>query len=162
MKQVLLIALAFLAQNLTSCIKESALSTAAPPPTQTASAQLTLLQNNWISSESVELPVYGDSSYGWFGNYVFPYSIAFNKNGTAVTYNSVDLTDEQWYDSCTYRLLADDSTLVFYPIAGVSLQAWASPMTKPDTAKIGLINNNTLILYYMGTKTACVADAFHR
>ena len=161
MKKVVVIALAFLAQNLVSCHKSTLLKSE-PLPAQSATANLSLLQNKWISSEAVAIPYYGDSSYGWFGNYVFPYSIAFNKNGTAVTYNSVDLSDDQWYDSCSYRLFADDSTLVFYPIAGVSLQTWAQPMTKPDTAKIGIINESTLVLYYLGTKTASVADAFHR
>jgi hypothetical protein len=161
MKKVVVIALAFLAQNLASCDKATLLKSA-PLPAQTATSHLILLQNDWLSSEAVMIPYYGDSSYGWFGNYVFPYSLAFNKNGTAVTYNSEDLTDYQWYDSCTYRLLADDSTLVFYPISGVSRQSWAEPMTEPDTAKIGIINDSTLVLYYFGTKTACVSDAFHR
>ena len=163
MKQVIAIALVLLGQSLTSCNKESvfsadkgASSTSSTLPAQIASSQLTLLQNNWLSSEAVMIPYYGDSSFGWFGNQVFPCSISFNGNGIAITYNSIDLTDDQWYDTCAYRLLSDGSTLLFYPISGGVQQAQA------DSAKIGVINDTTLVLYYLGTKTACVADAFHR
>jgi hypothetical protein len=156
MKQVIVIVLALLGQSLVSCNKESALSASSTLPAQIASTQLTLLENNWQSSEAVMVPYYGDSTFRWFGNQVFPVSINFNENGTSITYNSIDLTDDQWYDTCAYRLLPDGSTLLFYPISGGFQQA------KADTAKIGVINDSTLVLYYFGTKTPCVADAFYK
>jgi hypothetical protein len=141
----------------TSCSKESASSLSSPTPfLQNASLTLTLLQHNWISSESVEIPVYGDSSWGWFGNNVFPYSLNFNKNGTATTYNSIDLTDDQWSDNYAYQLLSDDSTLLFFLLTNGTRSVHA------DTAKIMIISDSTLVLYYEGSKTASVPDAFHR
>ena len=156
MKKVVTLALALVGLYLASCNKEGVSATDIKLPVQTSSAQLSLLQNKWLSSESVMIPDYGDSSYGWFGNYVFPVSLSFGKDGTATMYNSIDLTDDQWYDSCAYRLLADSTTLLFYPIAG------GIPATKADTATIGTINDSTLVLYFWGTKTASVPDAFHR
>jgi hypothetical protein len=156
MKQLKVIALVLAGMHLASCRKGAPLSAASILPAQIGSTQLGLLQNKWLSSEAVMIPFYGDSSYGWFGDQVFPNIISFKQNGISVTYNSIDLTDDQWYDSCAYRLLSDGTTLLFYPYSrGVLL-------TKADTAKIGLINDSTFVLYYLGTKTACVADVFHR
>jgi hypothetical protein len=112
MKPVAIIALALVGLYLASCHKEAASGTSITPPVQNPSPQLSLLQHNWISSEAVAIPYYGDSSYGWFGNSIFPYSLSFNKNGIATMYISIDLTDDQYYDSCAYRLLADDKTLL--------------------------------------------------
>lgn len=156
MKQVVVIAFALVGIYLASCNKEAASGTAKTLPVQNYSTQLSLLQNNWVSSEAVAIPYYGDSSYGWFGNYVFPYSISFSKSGTATMYNSIDLTDDQYYDSCAYRLLADDKTLLCYPFTG------GVPSAKADTAIISTINDSTLVLDFLGTKTACVPDGFHR
>jgi len=156
MKPVVIIALALVGLYLASCNKEAASGTSITLPAQNPSAQLSLLQNNWISSEAVAIPYYGDSSYGWFGNYVFPYSISFSKNGTATMYNSIDLTDDQYYDSCAYRLLADGKTLLCYAFAGGVLSV------KADTATISTLNDSTLVLDFLGTTTACVSDAFHR
>jgi len=138
-----------------SCTKETT-SSLSTPYLQKESPTLNLLQNNWTTSESVEIPVYGDSSWGWFGNNVFPYSLNFDKNGTATTYNSIDLTDDQWYDTYAYQLLSDDSTLLFYEITNGTQSAHA------DTAKIMIISDSTLVLYYEGSKTPSVPDAFHR
>jgi hypothetical protein len=156
MKPVVIFALALVGLYLASCNKDAASGTSITLPAQNSSAQLSLLQNNWISSEAVAIPYYGDSSYGWFGNYVFPYSVSFSKDGTATMYNSIDLTDDQYYDSCAYRLLADDKTLLFYAFTGGVLSA------KADTATISTINESTLVLNFLGTKTACVPDGFHR
>ena len=156
MKQVVVIAFALVGVYLASCNKEAASGTDTTLPAQNYSTQLSLLQNNWISSEAVAIPYYGDSSYGWFGNYVFPYSISFSKSGTATMYNSIDLTDDQYYDSCAYRLLADEKTLLCYPFTGGVLSA------KADTAIISTLNDSTLVLDFLGTKTACVPDGFHK
>jgi hypothetical protein len=157
MKQVIRFALGLVGIMLASCSKETASSKTSTLPTQDASTQLALLQNSWLSSEAVMIPFYGgDSTYGWFGNQVYPVSINFKQNGVSVNYNSIDLTDDQWYDSCAYRLLSDGTTILFYPFSGGVL------LTKADTAKIGLLNDSTLVLHYLGTKTACVPDAFHR
>jgi hypothetical protein len=141
---------------LASCNKNAASGTPITLPAQNPSAQLSLLQNNWKSSEAVVIPYYGDSSYGWFGNSIFPYSISFSKSGTATMYISIDLSDDQYYDSCAYRLLADNKTLLCYAFTGGMLSA------KADTAIISTINDSTLILDFPGTKTTCVPDAFHR
>jgi hypothetical protein len=156
MKPVVVIAFALVGLYLASCNKDAASGTSITLPAQDSSAQLSLLRNNWISSEAVAIPYYGDSSYGWFGNYIFPYSISFGKNGTATMYNSIDLTDDQYYDSCAYRLLADGKTLLFYAFTGGVLSA------KADTATISTINDSTLVLDFLGTKTASVPDRFHR
>jgi hypothetical protein len=156
MKQVVIIALALVALYMASCKKNAASGTPITLPAQNPSAQLSLLQNSWKSSEAVAIPYYGDSSYGWFGNYIFPYSINFSKNGTATMYISIDLSDDQYYDSCAYRLLADDKTLLCYAFTRGVLSA------KADTATISMLNDSTLVLGFPGTKTPCVPDAFHR
>jgi hypothetical protein len=156
MKLVVIIVAALVGLYLASCNKDAASGTPVTLPAQNPSAQLSLLQNNWLSSEAVAIPYYGDSSYGWFGNYVFPYSISFSKSGTATMYISIDLTDDQYYDSCGYRLLADGKTLLCYPFTRGVLSA------KADTATISTINDSTLVLDFPGTKTACVPDGFHR
>jgi hypothetical protein len=156
MKQVIVIVLASVGLYLASCNKDADSGTPVTLPAQNPSAQLSLLQNNWLSSEAVAIPYYGDSSYGWFGNSIFPYSINFSKSGTATMYISIDLTDDQYYDSCAYRLLADGKTLLCYPFTRGVLSA------KADTAAISTINDSTLVLDFPGTKTACVPDGFHR
>jgi hypothetical protein len=79
MKQVVIIAFALVGVYLASCNKDAASGTAKTLPGQNTSTQLSLLQNNWVSSEAVAIPYYGDSSYGWFGNYVFPYPLVSAK-----------------------------------------------------------------------------------
>ena len=156
MKQVAFIASTLVGLFLASCHKEAASGKNVTLLGQNASAQLSLLQHNWISSEAVAIPYHGDSCYGWFGNYVFPYSISFGKNGIATMYNSIDLTDDQYYDSCAYRLPTDAKTLLCYAFTNGVLSA------KADTAIISTLNDSTLVLDFQGTKTACVPDSFHR
>jgi hypothetical protein len=156
MKVLFMAATILMAFMLVSCNKETAFSTVPTALSLKPTTALTLLQNSWISSESVEIPYYGDSSWGWFGNGVFPYSISFSQTGIAVIYNSIDLSDDQWYDTCAYRLLADDSTLLFYQISD-GVQTGSA-----DTAKIRVINDSALVLYYIDAKAPTVADSFHK
>ena len=156
MKQVVFVASALVGLFLASCHKEAASGKNKTLPAQDSSAQLSLLQHNWITSEAVAIPYHGDSCYGWFGNYVFPYSISFSKNGVATMYNSIDLTDDQYYDSCAYRLLTDARTLLCYAFSNGVLSS------KADTAIISTLSDSRLVLDFQGTKTACVPDGFHR
>src|ERR1700722_12022606 len=114
MRRAIRVALGLVGIMLASCSKETASSKTSKLPDQDTSSQLALLRNSWVSSEAVMIPAYGgDSTYGWFGNQVYPYSINFKQNGVSVNYNSIDLTDDQWYDSCAYQLLSDGTTILF-------------------------------------------------